>query len=427
MTRQFILDALASALLAGEQEAEQIVLRCARTLNKDWRWLRPLAKRYLKQFVERTRPRHRDVVALLARDKGFAKAAARNIRHLSIAHWVVGTQDMQPVEAAREWSLPVIESAGALAEWLGIDDGELAWFADLRGLGQKTKIQPLSHYNYRVVAKRSGGLRLVEAPKARLKALQTRILRDILDKIPPHPQTHGFVRSRSIKTFALPHTGKQAVLRIDLRDFFPSFKAARVQTLFRVLGYPETVADILGGICTTTAPRGVWAKIEGADRREIREAFELYRHRHLPQGAPTSPALANICCYRADCRLSALARASGAEYTRYADDLAFSGGEGFARGVNRFSAHVAAILYGERLRVNHHKTRIMRQGVRQHLAGIVVNERTNVRRTDFESESEISSRFPLAPSGTDRFCSYDQSAKRQPSSRDLREDRMEVG
>jgi hypothetical protein len=127
------------------------------------------------------------------------------------------------------------------------------------------------------VAKRSGGLRLVEAPKARLKALQTRILRDILDKIPPHPQTHGFVRSRSIKTFALPHTGKQAVLRIDLRDFFPSFKAARVQTLFRVLGYPETVADILGGICTTTAPRGVWAKIEGADRREIREAFELYR------------------------------------------------------------------------------------------------------------------------------------------------------
>ncbi len=370
--------------MGGEQSVEQIALRSAQTLNKDWRWLRPLAKRYLKEFAERARPRHRDVVGFLAQDKGFTKATKRNIRHLAIAHWLAEPQYMQPVNAAKEWNLPAIETVGALAAWLGIDDGELAWFADLKGLSYQARIQSLSHYNYRVVTKRSGGLRLVEAPKSRLKDLQRRILKEILEKLPPHQHVHGFIRSRSIKTFASPHTGKKVVLRMDLQDFFPSFRAARIQTLFRVLGYPESVADILGGICTNAAPRGVWSEVGNAGRRQLRETLELYRRPHLPQGAPTSPALANICCYRADCRLSALAKVSGADYTRYADDLAFSGGEEFARGVNRFSAHVAAVLHEEGLRVNHHKTRIMRQGVRQHLAGVIVNEHANVRRDDFD-------------------------------------------
>jgi RNA-directed DNA polymerase len=105
---------------------------------------------------------------------------------------------------------------------------------------------------------------------------------------------------------------------------------------------------------------------------------------HLPQGAPTSPALANVCAFRADCRLTGLARSAGAEYTRYADDLAFSGGEEFARGIERFSTHVAAVLFEEGFTVNHRKTRIMRQGVRQRLAGLVVNQRMNVMRSDFD-------------------------------------------
>src|SRR5262249_23329973 len=110
----------------------------------------------------------------------------------------------------------------------------------------------------------------------------------------------------------------------------------------------------------------------------------LYARPHLPQGAPTSPALANVCTYRADCRLSGLAKSAGAVYTRYADDLAFSGDDDFDRRAERFSVHVAAILHEEGLSVNHRKTRIMRRGVRQRLAGVVANERLNVARDDFD-------------------------------------------
>ena len=105
---------------------------------------------------------------------------------------------------------------------------------------------------------------------------------------------------------------------------------------------------------------------------------------HLPQGAPTSPALANLTAYRLDCRLAGLARTAGAVYTRYADDLAFSGGEEFSRVVKRFSTHAAAVALEEGFSVNHHKTRNMRQGVRQQLAGVVVNQKVSLRRRDLE-------------------------------------------
>lgn len=165
---------------------------------------------------------------------------------------------------------------------------------------------------------------------------------------------------------------------MDLEDFFPSVGGSRVMALFRMLGYPEMVADRLGGICTTVTPHEIWA---GGG---LRGEQALYRRRHLPQGAPSSPALANVCAYRMDCRLSGLARAAGAEYTRYADDLAFSGGGEFERGVERFALRVAAIVFEEGFRVGHRKTRVMRQGVRQHLAGLVVNERMNVGRAEFD-------------------------------------------
>jgi RNA-directed DNA polymerase len=152
---------------------------------------------------------------------------------------------------------------------------------------------------------------------------------------------------------------------MDLRDFFPSITGARIQTFFRTAGYPEQVADIFGGICGDSAPRAVWN--EGAadvDQQQLYQARMLYSLPHLPQGAPTSPALANLCAYRADCRLTGLARAAGTEYTRYTDDLAFSGEEEFERSVERFSVHAAAVLLEEGFAANHRKTRIMRQSVR---------------------------------------------------------------
>jgi hypothetical protein len=220
---------------------------------------------------------------------------------------------------------------------------------------------------------------LIEAPKPRLKKLQRQILSGILDHIPPHSAAHGFRKERSIQTFAAPHVGQRVVLLMDLKDFFPSISGARIQTFFRTVGYPESVADRLGGLCTNATPRDAF----DADPR-LREAGALYSRPHLPQGAPTSPALANLCAYRVDCRLAGLAKSVSASYTRYADDLAFSGDEEFERRVERFSTHVAAILHEEGFTVHHRKTRIMRQGVRQHLAGLVVNRRVNTIRADFD-------------------------------------------
>jgi hypothetical protein len=172
------------------------------------------------------------------------------------------------------------------------------------------------------------------------------------------------------------------LLRVDLADFFPRITGARVQAVFRTLGYPEAVADLLGGICTTTTPRRVFAA--PVDATALAEAAKVYQRPHLPQGAPTSPALANLCAFRLDCRLTGLADWLGATYSRYADDLAFSGGDEFARRAEYVSAQIAAIALDEGWRVQHRKTRLMRQGVRQHLAGLTVNARVNVSRDTYD-------------------------------------------
>jgi len=86
------------------------------------------------------------------------------------------------------------------------------------------------------------------------------------------------------------------LLRVDLADFFPSLSGARVQAVFRTLGYPEPVADLLGGICTTTSPGRVFAGAS-VDACLLAKAKRVYLRPHLPQGAPTSPALANLCAF----------------------------------------------------------------------------------------------------------------------------------
>ena len=376
---------LARSFLGGKPSVEQIVGRLERTLGRRWRWLRPLAHRYLNAFASGVRPRQRDVVRFLQHDHGLRRAWSSHSLELSVERWLTDPQQMQPVEAARDWGVPAITSSAALARWLGIESAELQWFADLKGLGYKNPDPKLRHYHYRILAKQFGSVRLIEAPKPRLKELQRRILREILQRIPPHPAAHGFIKGRSIRTFVAPHVGKRVVLRMDARDFFPSFRAARIQALFRTIGYPESVADLLTGICTNAAPRDVWGKppIE-VDHSLFQETASFYSKPHLPQGAPTSPALANLCAYRVDCRLFGLASSIGAAYTRYADDVAFSGNEEFERRVDRFSTHVAAILIEEGFNVHFRKTRVMRQGVRQHLAGLVTNHHANIMRPDFD-------------------------------------------
>lgn len=152
---------------------------------------------------------------------------------------------------------------------------------------------------------------------------------------------------------------------MDLKNFFASISAARVRAIFQTAGYPEPVARLLAGLCTNLAPRELMQDAPGAETPRQQWPLEaLYYRPHLPQGAPTSPALANLCAFRLDCRLSGLARTAGARYTRYADDLLFSGGPDFQRVVDRFYLHAGAAAGEEGFTVQTRKTRIMRQGVR---------------------------------------------------------------
>jgi retron-type reverse transcriptase len=107
-------------------------------------------------------------------------------------------------------------------------------------------------------------------------------------------------------------------------------------------------------------------------------------HPQLPQGAPTSPGIANAICWRMDKRLSALARKFGGDYTRYADDLTISGGEDLARRASKLLELVREIVRTEGLELNEAKTRVMRRGRQQRVTGVVVNEKTNVSRRDFD-------------------------------------------
>jgi RNA-directed DNA polymerase len=225
-------------------------------------------------------------------------------------------------------------------------------------------------------------------PKSRLRNLQRKILKGLLENIPPHECVHGFRKGRNTVSYATPHVGKAVVVRFDLADFFASVHAGRVHAVMRTLGYPVEVARALTAICTNRVPSGRLLADDLRERLDWQEK-QRYRTRHLPQGAPTSPALANLCAFRLDLRLAGLARAVGASYTRYADDLAFSGGEELARGIERLAVRVAAIALEEGFSIQPRKTRVMRRGARQHLAGVVVNQRPNLARDEFDTLKAI--------------------------------------
>ncbi|MCP5152859.1 MAG: RNA-directed DNA polymerase [Ectothiorhodospiraceae bacterium] len=286
-----------------------------------------------------------------------------------------------PADRPVTFPLPELATHGDVGQWLGLRGDELAWFADSRQRQASCTRSELHHYRYAWTRKRSGGLRLIEAPKSRLKAIQRRILTDILNRVPPHPAAHGFTRGRSTLSYASPHVGQRGVLRLDLQDFFHSVPIARVGAVFRRLGYPFGAASTLQGLCANSVspvlagPR--FRDLTWSERKRLQSP-------HLAQGAPTSPALANLCAWRLDCRLEGLAAHHHLQYTRYADDLAFSGPT-LSVGLARFlAALVGAIAAEEGFAVNHRKTRVQRASQRQSLAGVVINRKPNTVREDYD-------------------------------------------
>lgn len=289
-----------------------------------------------------------------------------------------------PSPVFEEAVVPKLATTRDLCDWLQLSENELDWFADTRNTNAGASSDRLLQYRARWISRSSGRYRLLEAPKERLKAIQRRILADILDPIPCHPAVHGFRSGRSILTATTGHVGEEVVVALDLTDFFPSTDLGRVYGLFRRIGYPHEVARPLTGLCSTVTPRWILAHHPG-DRDQARKAERLYRRPHLPQGAPTSPALANLVAFGLDRRLSRLAESLDARYTRYADDLIFSGDKRFLRGLGVTLPLIGQIAAEEGYTVNLAKTRVMRRTGRQSVLGLSVNAHLNIRREAFEA------------------------------------------
>jgi RNA-directed DNA polymerase len=265
------------------------------------------------------------------------------------------------------YGLPVWKTEEDVAKAIGISLKELWFFA----IHRERERQP--HYVTFAIPKRSGGKRVIMAPKRRLKAIQRRLLELLVEKLPLSENAHAFRRGHSIRTGAEPHVGKRFILKLDLKDFFPSVTFARVRGLLIAYGYSYPVATTLAVVMTE------------AERQPVEVDGILFHvpvgQRHCVQGAPTSPGICNALLLRLDHRLAGLAKKSGLVYTRYADDLTFSGE------VDRIAAHklrciVSRIVSEEGFVVHPDKTRLMGQGTRQTVTGVVVNQTLGLSRQE---------------------------------------------
>lgn len=271
--------------------------------------------------------------------------------------------DLERLQGA---GLPLLATPADLAAAMGLTIPRLRWLAF------HSEAPTRVHYVTFEIAKRNGGLRRLSAPHQQLAAAQRWILTRILNLIPVHNSAHGFVAQHSVLTNARSHVGSSVVINTDLRDFFPTITFARVDGLFRRIGYSPAVATILALLCTE------------CPRQAVRFRDQIYYAatgpRSLPQGACTSPAISNLIAHKLDRRMSAMARKLGWQYSRYADDLTWSIREEPSPPVGYVLARIRHIAADEGFQVNPAKTRVQRRSQQQSVTGVVVNDRTGVSR-----------------------------------------------
>lgn len=234
--------------------------------------------------------------------------------------------------------LPVLFDPSHLAFVAGVDPRVLAL---IRG-------NPRTFYTRFVIRKRSGGSRELASPTPQLRAVQDWIHTYLTPHLRLHDACHGFVRGRSIVTNAAEHVGQPLLLKLDIKDFFGSVSRQPIYRAFRRLGYSRDVSDLLTTVVSLE------------DK--------------LPQGAPTSPALANYAAYGLDVRISTYTAKRGIKYTRYADDITLSGSMVGDRRVRRT---VERIMRDEGFMPNESKRRYVQRHERQRVTGIVVNDKLN--------------------------------------------------
>ena len=262
--------------------------------------------------------------------------------------------------------LPGWEDQWQIARDFGLTKGKLYWFASER------LADGISHYVQFRIPKSSGGSRVIMAPKRQLRAIQRKLLRRLVDQLPVSEYAHGFRKGRSIKTYAEPHVGKQFVIGMDLEDFFGSVHYGRIRGLLVAYGYSFPVASTLGLLMTAAERQRV--ELEDGVR------YTPVSRRYTVQGAPTSPGLCNAIAKKLDHRLAGLADKYGYDYTRYADDIAFSGDDEEA--IGPLLSVTREIADDEGFAINRDKTRVMHSGQRQEVAGVVVNDTLGLSRQE---------------------------------------------
>lgn len=272
------------------------------------------------------------------------------------------------VEALAALGLPLLATPSDLAAALGLSIPRLRW------LCFHAEATARFHYVTFQIPKRSGGVRLLASPHAQLERAQRWILENILSRLEVTPHAHGFVAGRSTVTNARPHVGKHVVVNLDLKDFFPTITFPRVRGLFESLGYSPAAATLLALLCTE-APRT-------AMTYDGKTYWVAAGERALPQGACTSPAISNLVTRKLDRRLAGAVSRLGWAYTRYADDLSFSGSAEAGTRLSLLFARVRAIVADEGFTVNEAKGRVQRAARRQSVTGVVVNDKLGVPREE---------------------------------------------
>lgn len=216
-----------------------------------------------------------------------------------------------------------------------------------------------NHYRKFQIKKRNGGFRDINTPFPALLEMQYWIYTNILQNIPINSSAHGFAFKKSIITNSKIHSGQKELLKLDLVDFFTSIKINRIIHIFEQVGYTREIAFYLASICT----------------------YEEY----LPQGAPTSPCLSNIVASKLDNRLIKFARKFGLRYTRYADDLTFSGESIPAK----FIEYISDIIISEGFNVNAAKTRLYKKPGKRIVTGISVIKKELSLPRDYKRQLKL--------------------------------------
>ncbi len=237
--------------------------------------------------------------------------------------------------------LPFILNTSHFAKKMGMSLNQIMWIARNQS----------SLYKQFEIPKSNGSARQIAEPIGQLLTMQGWLQRKILVRGKPHKYATAFIRGRSIMSNVRPHTGREVVVRIDLKDFFHSITHQQVRKVFERFGYPYKVAVLMANLCT----------LDG----------------HLPQGAPTSPSLSNLVCVKLDRRFTGLKKKLEYRYTRYADDLVFSSDN------PKFPALIPflkEVIREEGFTVNEDKVSIMRKGQQQKVTGVVLNEKPNLPR-----------------------------------------------